>query len=327
MQVDILTAQNTSFRAVLKLYDRRFCPQLRVDLVLQPYSGPLQAEYLEFIRTGDASKYLTRLRNELDSDTTRSSDENFMTDDSAQGEVFLQEHCSSLYENELSTYKRLQNLQGAEIPQLFTSVTYLPCAPDGGGEDIPSEFKEVKGILIELISGFPLAELADNAPRESWQMICNQAVRIVHRISDHNILNQDTSLENVMVIPRGNNAEENAYRVVMLDFAECRFRQEDDSEEDWAYENSSWPHDVAIGAVMKEKLRNTAGFHLDFHASERFFRWGSPEEEEDFELAKAAAIEARRIAMEQGLYDGTTPFIFPFRPNITVTLPPLLDMW
>lgn len=323
MEVDILTTQNTSFRAVLKLYDRRFCPQLRQDLHLQPYTGPLQVAYLEYIRTGDASKYLSRLCNELDSDTERSLDEHPMAHFLAEEEVFLQDYCLGLYEKELSTYKRLQNLQGTEIPQLLTSVTYLPCTPEGGGEDIPPVFTEVKGILIELISGFPLAELADNAPRESWQMICNQAVRIVHQLSDHDILNEDTAVENVIVSPCGNNAEGNAYRLVMLDFAECRFRQEDDSDEEWVHEINSWPHDIAIGAVMQEKLENAAGFHLDFQASERFFQWESSKEEEEFELAKAAATEARLIALELGSYDGTTPFIFYFKPNITVTLPPL----
>lgn len=324
MEVDILTAQNKYFRVVLKLYDRRFCPRLRKNLFLQPYSSPLQAAYLEFIRTGDALTYLARLRNELDSDADRSVDEEPMADHLAEGEVYLQDYCLGLYGNELSTYKRLQNLQGAEIPQLFTSVTYLPRSPDGGGEDIPLEFTEVKGILIELISGFPLAELADNAPRESWQMICNQAVRIVHRLSDHEILNEDTAIKNVMVTPRGSIGKENAYRVVMLDFADCSFRQQDDSDDEWAHQNSNCAQDVAIGGVMQEKLKNDAGFHLNFEASERFFRWGSLEEEEDFELAKAAAIEARRVAIELGSYDRTTPFVFFYQPNITVTLPPLI---
>lgn len=323
MEVDIITKQNTSFRAVLKLYDRRFSPQLRKDLHLQPYSGPFQVAYWDYIRTGNAQRYLARLRNEFDSHADRLSDEEPRADGLAEDEVYLQDHCLGLYENELSTYKRLQNLQGVEIPELFTSVTYLPCMPDGG-EKIPSKFTEVKGILIELISGFPLAQLADYAPRESWQMICNQAVGIVHQLSDYDILNRDNAIENVLVIPCGNISQQNTYRVVMLDFADCRFREEDDSDQEWAHENNIWPHDVAIGIAMQEKLKNVAGFHLDFEASERFFQWGSSQEEEDFKLAKAAALEARQAAVEQGLYDGTTPFIFHYQPNITVTLPPLL---
>lgn len=148
MEVVILTAQNTTFCAVLKLFDGRFCPQLRNDLFLQPYSSTLQAAYLEFIRTGDASRYLARLR---DSDSDRSLDEEPMAEFLAENEVYLQHYCLGLYENELSTYKRLQDLQGSEIPQLFASVNYLPSTPDGG-EGIPPEFVEVKGILIELIT-------------------------------------------------------------------------------------------------------------------------------------------------------------------------------
>lgn len=322
MEVVILTAQNIILRAVLKLFDRRFCPQLRNDLFLQPYSSTLQAAYLEFIRTGDASRYLARLRN---GDSDRSLDEEPMADFLAENEVYLQHYCLGLYENELSTYKRLQDLQGSEIPQLFASVNYLPSRPDGG-EGIPPEFMEVKGILIEFISGFPLAELSDNAPREFWQTICDQAVQIVHRISDHDILNEDTDIKNVMVIPRGSNAE-NAYRVVMLDFADCRFRQDYESDDEWAYEKRSSPDEAAIGAVMQDKLKKAAGFQLDFQESQRFFRWGSWKEEDEFEQANTAALDAREAALELGSYDGTMPFVFSFQPNVTVTLPAFLPMW
>lgn len=66
--------------------------------------------------------------------------------------MYLQHYCLGLYENELSTYKRLQDFKGSEILQLSASVNYLPCIPDGG-EGIPPEFMEVKDILIEFISG------------------------------------------------------------------------------------------------------------------------------------------------------------------------------
>lgn len=77
MEVVIITAQNTIFRAALKLFDKRFCPQLRNDLFLQPYSSTVQTAYLELIRTGDASRYLARPR---DSESDRSSDEEPMAD-------------------------------------------------------------------------------------------------------------------------------------------------------------------------------------------------------------------------------------------------------
>lgn len=295
MEVVILTAQNTIFRAVLKLFDKRFYPQLRNDLFLQPYSSTVQTAYLELIRTGDASRYLARLR---DSDSDRSSDEKPMADFLAENEVYLQHYCLGLFENELSTYKRLQGFKGSEIPQIFASVNYLPCIPDGG-EGIPPEFMEVKDILIEFISGFPLAELSDKAPREFWQTICDQAVQRVHRISDHDILNEDTDINNVMVIPRGG-SDENSYRVVMLDFADYRFRYDYESDDGWAYEKRSSPDETAIGVIMQDKPKKAARFHLYFQESQRFFRWGSWKEEEDFEQANAAALDARQAALELG---------------------------
>lgn len=148
----------------------------------------------------------------------------------------------------------------------------------------------------------------------------------MHRISDHDILNEATDIKNVMIIPRASNAE-NAYCVVMLDFADCRFRQDYESDNEWAYAKQSSPDEAAIGAVMQDKLKKAAGFHLDFQGSQRFFRWGSWKEEEEFEQASAAALDARQAALGLGSYDGTMPFVFSFQPNVTVTLPAFLPIW
>ena len=322
MEVVILTAQNTMFCAVLKLFDGRFCPQLRNDLFLQPYSSTLQAAYLEFIRTGDASRYLARLR---DSDSDRSLDEEPMADFLAENEVYLQHFCLGLYENELSTYKRLQDLQGSEIPQLFASVNYLPSTPDGGRAYHLSSWKS-KAFSSSLYPDSRLPSFRIKRRENSGRTICDRAVQIVHRISDHDILNEDIDIKNVMVIPRGKNAE-NAYRVVMLDFADCRFRQDYESDDEWAYEKRSLPDEAAVGAVMQDKLKKAAGFHLDFQESQRFFRWGSWKEEDEFEQANTAALDAREAALELGSYDGTIPFVFSFQPNVIVTLPAFLPMW
>lgn len=50
-------------------------------------------------------------------------------------------------------------------------------------------------------------------------------------------------------------------------------------------------------------------------------------EEDEFEQANTAALDAREAALELGSYEDTIPFVFSFQPNVTVTLPAFLPMW
>jgi RIO-like serine/threonine protein kinase len=74
--------------------------------------------------------------------------------------------------------------------------------------------------LIKYIEGFNLSKLETKAPKSQWQVICDNAIDIVHLISDHGILNNDVRPENFLV--RSN--PEGKYQVFQIDFSEVYYR-------------------------------------------------------------------------------------------------------
>lgn len=67
-----------------------------------------------------------------------------------------------------------------------------------------------------------------NVPREAWQGVVDQCVQKVDVLGGYNILIRDVRPDNFMVVP-----ENHSYRVGMIDFANCRFRREDEIDADW----------------------------------------------------------------------------------------------
>jgi len=59
-------------------------------------------------------------------------------------------------------------------------------------------------------------------------MICNQAVKVVRLLDDYFIRNEDVRPSNIVI----SELPSNGYRVVMIDFGECTWR-EDESDEEW----------------------------------------------------------------------------------------------
>jgi hypothetical protein len=74
--------------------------------------------------------------------------------------------------------------------------------------------------LIEYIEGFSLSNLETKAPKSQWQVICDNAIDIIHLIGDHGILNNGVRPENFLV--RYN--PEGKYQVFQIDFSEVYYR-------------------------------------------------------------------------------------------------------
>ena len=110
---------------------------------------------------------------------------------------------------------------------------------------------EVPGILLELITGYSLADLAKCAPQSSWQRICDETIRAVNLIGDHGILKQDVKPRNVLIRTHDNLSE---CEVVVIDFALCKFREIGQSEAAWKHEKWRQDEEGAIGYVMARKL-------------------------------------------------------------------------
>jgi serine/threonine protein kinase len=260
--------------AVLKLYDRRFATQLRKDNHIGAWSPERESAYTAFVRSGGAEKFLKRLRD----DDEFEEPEGGWND--VENEAYLHDLCLDMYNAETSAYQRLEDQQGITVPQLIAQVSLDTRPPDANTEAFGGLF-EVKGVLLEYIRGFTLAELDTKAPPDSWQPIVDQAIKIVDILSDQNILNKDVRSSNILAMKDKN--YESGYRVVMIDFAQCIFRREDESDLEWGRAKWSQDEEGAIGMVMQSRLKKI-GFDLKYTRSLRYLEWAEKDEPDDWEI-------------------------------------------
>lgn len=235
---------------VLKLFDRRFAIEFRNSEEIRPWSPDIEQNYHRFILNGDAAKLLT----ELAADRLLPA-RNFDVWNSSQEETYLHDFMQGLYETETEVYNTLADLQGSHIPQLFSCVTMSLSTPVLNNP--LSEYVDIPGILLQYVEGFPLTDIATCAPRDSWQGICEDAIRIVNLVGDKGILNKDVKTRSFVV----QKCPENQYQVLMIDFALCNFRDEYASEDEWQKRKAIQDEEGAVGYVMQKKLQD--GFVYD----------------------------------------------------------------
>lgn len=251
---------------VLKIYDRRFAAQLRADNKIEPWTPAHEMVLGTFVQSGEAQKFLDSLRN---NDDFEEPEDGWNV---AENETYLLDQCLNLYNMETSVYKKLQDQQGKSIPQLRGQYSLILDTHTHTTESETSDdLSSVKGILLEHIPGFTLSDLATDAPQEAWQSILDRTIQIVHILSDSGILNQDVRTSNVLVT-RG----ANEYRVVMIDFALCRFRDEYGSEDEWGRAKWSQDEEGAIGMVVQSRMAKL-GHRLEYQRSMKFLKWAERE--------------------------------------------------
>ena len=267
MEVKLLN-QNT--RAVLKLYDRRFALGLRSAYNMKPSTTATEIFFGEFVKSGDASKFLNRLRNYY---YTPKDGWNM-----AHYETYLQYLCIIMFRSELMVYDKLKNLQGKELPYLLAQVRLpLSSSQDIMGSVAADDPFEIKGILLEFIDGCNLFQIA-NVPREDWREVCEEAVRVIRLLDDFSILNIDVSPSNIMVCQSASEKEKK-YRVVMLDFGRCSERLPGESDTEWGRAKWNENEEGAIGLVMQRRLKRDFAYDWPFHHSERFEEWAAGEDD------------------------------------------------
>ncbi|KAI4289476.1 MAG: hypothetical protein L6R35_001257 [Caloplaca aegaea] len=252
MEVKVLAGFSSTKKqakhAILKLYDWRYAAQLRQDHKVDPWTPDHEAKYRAFVETGDAAKFISALEDDDDTDDPQLWD-------TARDETFLYDYCRDLHSCEVEAYSRLQNLQGRNIPQFLADVTFnaFPMQKNA--------FFQVRGILLELITGYSLADLAKYAHPSSWQRICDEAIHTINLISNHGVLNEDVKTRNVLVRTHDdNNKDSEDCEVVTIDFAQCRFREMNQSEADWRHEKCRQDEEGAIGYVMAHKLNGAVEY-------------------------------------------------------------------
>ncbi|TGO25128.1 hypothetical protein BPAE_0087g00350 [Botrytis paeoniae] len=254
MEVELLN-QPDNERAVLKVFDRRFASQLRADYKIGP----------------------STIAKETADEDFEEPEEGWAM---GQNEAYLYDLCLDMYEAEATVYQKLEHLQGKEIPQLMARVrlkatTAVDVAPDNA-----TDLFQIKGILIELIDGYTLSDLPTTAPKESWGEICHEAVRVVRLLDDYSILNEDVRPSNIMVTRQ---PTQDKYRVVMLDFAQCTFREPEETDKQWGSKKWNQDEEGAIGLVMRHRLKKL-DYDFPFEHSNYFLEWAEtefPSEDED----------------------------------------------
>ncbi|KAH7174859.1 uncharacterized protein B0J16DRAFT_349288 [Fusarium flagelliforme] len=269
MVVSIEGRSETGDDVFLKMFDRRGAQQIRQDNGIDAWNETIEHDFVRDLKLGKIEGFLEKLRTVPDF-----QDETEEDWDAAENEAFLTAELRKCFDAEVATYARLQENQGKVIPRLLDAVTLNADLPNVKLSPQQQELYRPKGVLLQYLQGFQLTTLADNAPKEFWQNIVDQAIRIVHILNDHEILNADVRPDNFIIIPKGDK-----YAVFMIDFGQCRFRREDESDEQWG--RAKWIQDEegAVGYVMRMMLRKV-GFELRYEPSDRYLPWAPGEDDE-----------------------------------------------
>lgn len=238
---------------ILKLYDRRFATQLRKDEEIAPWTLEIEQEYRQFVLDGGAAAFIAKLRTH-----SNMVEEEGKSWNAAQNEAYLYNYMRELYDAEIEVYRRVQDIQGKDVPRLMASFPMLQSHSSLNPPDPVGRYADFPAILLELIQGFALNKLAAHAPRETWQYICEDAIRIVDIIGDRNIRNEDVSTRNFIV--RWNPVEAK-FKAFMIDFALCKFRRQDQDERDWREWKAIQDEEGAVGFVMQRLLKGGFVYH------------------------------------------------------------------
>lgn len=140
-----------------------------------------------------------------------------------------------------------------EYPERFTGKGYASvictcdCAPVRLARTAQRKDIAIPGVLLDYIDGFPLTDIASHAPKEIWQSLCDDAIRIVHRISDHGILSEDVNTRSFIVHKRPSAEAAAGYKVLMINFALCKLRKEYEDDNDWTEWKAIQDEEGAVG--------------------------------------------------------------------------------
>ena len=235
LRVSLQPGFGPSSEAILKLHDRRCLVNTREEYGDTPVYTPereiLYREYLDALSRGDA--------NPCNFDDLGVEHE--FTD--GEFEAYLAHTARKLYHAELSTYERLKSLQGSRIPRFYSAVSYED------GLDV------IQGILIEFVPSISLRSFISHNPpfpHEVIAQVCDDAISLIHHLSDALVLNEDVRLDNVLV--RTSNR-----RCILIDLTHCRSRRDDESEADWVAVKWSQDEEGAIGHVATRVIKEALG--------------------------------------------------------------------
>ncbi|EAQ88816.1 hypothetical protein CHGG_05435 [Chaetomium globosum CBS 148.51] len=161
------------------------------------------------------------------------------------------------------------HLQGESIPRMLAHVRVIVPVPKLPSE--MSKYFELKGVLVERISGYSLADLGTSplAPSDpkKWPAIVQSAVNLAHTLDATGVLMGDCAPRNVIVDKR-------THKPFFIDFAQADFKDvllrewHDPRDKNFHPEYEYWKavaagnNPGAIGAEMKSKLKRAKNMEL-----------------------------------------------------------------
>ncbi|KAL1710890.1 hypothetical protein EV121DRAFT_275284 [Schizophyllum commune] len=268
---------------ILKLHDRRCFTNIRSDFDEgKPWSLEKEKEYRRYL-DGVSSGSATSL--DFGSPTF------FYDNDVSDGEfeAYLHHVAQRTFDAERAAYERLRELQGRLLPTLYGAVEFEAVIPDTRDESgMVTEI--VPGLLLEFVSSLSLRQLITTwktrdppLPNTVLAAVCEEAVRVVDRVNDFEVLNEDVRVDNFLIreellisYAQGDAATLDG-AVVLIDLGQCRFRREDESEDEWIQAKWSQDETGAIGFIALNLVRRFVG--EDVWKYERDMRYYRPLEE------------------------------------------------
>ncbi|THX50990.1 hypothetical protein D6D08_09806, partial [Aureobasidium pullulans] len=176
---------------ILKIYDRQYSPELREFKHSGPATAETEDEFIAFLRQGCMPQFLL----EYEENGPWAYDEW----DMPKREAYFYARSSLSHEIELDVYDKLVDMQGIHIPTISADVRLSPQYAVMQQDEGLTEYTEIRAILMEHISGFPLHDIVKETPESDWASICNQAVDIIRKIAENNFINFDIKTRNILV--------------------------------------------------------------------------------------------------------------------------------
>ncbi|KAH6627489.1 hypothetical protein F5144DRAFT_575990 [Chaetomium tenue] len=274
MDVTVRTETGAELRAVLKVYDRRLGKDLRQCLGKHvPHTATVEAAFQSFVKAKKMTPFLRELARRSQQDPNPPQPWHFLDDAGpdcqAEYEAALWAKCEEYFNAETEAYDRLKHLQGESIPQMLAHVRVMVPVPN-----LPSEmakYFELKGVLVERISGYnladlPISPLAPSDPKK-WPTIVQSAVNLAHTLDATGVLMGDCAPRNVIVDKR-------TQKPFFIDFAQADFKDallrewHDPRDKNFHPEYEYWKavatrnNPGAIGSEMKCKLKRAKNMEL-----------------------------------------------------------------
>jgi hypothetical protein len=249
----------THFRAVLKVYDRRFGEHLRGDLFRnhRPHNAVHEAAFQSFVHEEKMEPFIREREESMRQKNLLPGCGHILdgTEDGiAKFEAALWHESKKQFSCETEAYERLEDLQGKAIPRLYAHVRLTLPKTIVQDELLESPeiapYFEVNGIVLERITGYNLIDMHMSAlsPEDTmlWSGIVQSAVDAVSEINKRGVLMRDCGPRNVVV-------DKHSHTPFVIDLAQCDFK--DKLIEEWRaygrHKNEGWDPDTEYCNELK----------------------------------------------------------------------------